>query len=153
MASTTKSPRHCLKDIFGNRHKHDQQRRSTKQPFKQRGLSKQGFNNQVSKACFAGCLWKLAQRGATRRFNKGALKHKRWGKDGFDTKSPRHCLQDVFGNWRKEDQQTHSTRKPLSTEGGARMASTTKSPMHLLKDVFKKLAQRPTDKDIQQGSP
>ena len=84
MASKSKSPRHFLRDVFGNSHKEEQQGHATGEPLCTEGGARMASTSKCPSAFFEGCPWKFAQRATTRTFNRGALQHRRWGKDGFN---------------------------------------------------------------------
>ena len=50
----------------------------------QGSLNNEGFNNQVSKAIFSGCLWGCAQGGPTEKLNKATLNQRTLSKEGFN---------------------------------------------------------------------
>ena len=71
MASTSKSPRHFLQDVFGNLHKRGTTRTLNKGALKHRTWGKDGFNNQISKALFAGCLLEIGTKRPHKRVQRG----------------------------------------------------------------------------------
>ena len=79
-------------------------------------LRKDGFNNQSSKAFFAGCPWKFGQPGPTEKLKEGALKHTRLSKDGFNNPSSKDFLQDVLGNFDNQAKERSSRKEPSNRE-------------------------------------
>ena len=99
MASTTKSPRHFLRDLFWKFAQRGPTKTLNKGALKHRTWGKDGFNNQASKAFVAGYLLgnlhKEEQQGHSTR---EPLSTELRARMASTTKGPRHFLQDIFGN-------------------------------------------------------
>ena len=86
MASTTKSPRHLLKDVFGNWHKEDQQRHSAREPLSTEGGATMASTTKSPR--LQGIFGTMPLETCTKRNNKDTQQRspsaQDVGKDGFN---------------------------------------------------------------------